>query len=71
MAVAGSLRDDARALRVLQSRRGRGDVSRRRAQLVWGSFVPGVLVPAVVCAAALSAMPRVLRTTARVARLSL
>ncbi|SFR53752.1 hypothetical protein SAMN04487947_2065 [Halogeometricum rufum] len=41
------------------------------AQLVWGSFVPGVLVPAVVCAAALSAMPRVLRTTARVARLSL
>jgi hypothetical protein len=41
------------------------------AQLVWGSFVPGVLVPAVVCAVALSALPRALRVTARVARVSL
>ncbi|MDS0294826.1 hypothetical protein [Halogeometricum luteum] len=41
------------------------------ANLHWGSFALGVLVPAVACAVAVSALPRAFRSLARLSRLSL
>lgn len=40
-------------------------------QVRWGSFLLGIVVPAVVCVAALAALPRVLGAFARLSRVRL